>query len=164
MEIISFHSFHVEVEVIACLLSPFSPVWLFATLWTIALQVPLFWGFSRQEYWSGFPFPPAGDIPNPGTCISWIGRLTLYLWVTSKDQLSNCVHVIKTDFGDGGTIMSLFLFVNWFVYIYYNEHMLFIIRKKVKILQMLFKSRLLARFLNTWNKIFHCEEKRASYN
>ena len=29
-------------------------------------QVPLFMGFSRQEYWSGLPFPPAGGLPNPG--------------------------------------------------------------------------------------------------
>ena len=33
----------------------------------MALQAPLFMGFSRQEYWSGLPCPPPGDIPNPGT-------------------------------------------------------------------------------------------------
>ena len=38
----------------------------FATPWTIARQAPLSMRFSRQEYWSGFPFPPPGDIPNPG--------------------------------------------------------------------------------------------------
>ena len=38
----------------------------FATPWTIALQVPMSMGFSRQEYWSGFPFPSAGHLPNPG--------------------------------------------------------------------------------------------------
>ena len=37
-----------------------------ATPWTIARQVPLSMGFSRQEYWSGLPFPPLGDLPNPG--------------------------------------------------------------------------------------------------
>ena len=37
-----------------------------ATPWAVAFQAPLFMGFSRQEYWSGFPFPPPGDIPNPG--------------------------------------------------------------------------------------------------
>jgi len=36
------------------------------TLWTVALQAPLFMGFSRQEYWSGLTFPPPGDLPNPG--------------------------------------------------------------------------------------------------
>ena len=39
---------------------------LFVTLWTVAHQAPLSTGFSRQEYWSGLPFPPPGDLPNPG--------------------------------------------------------------------------------------------------
>jgi len=39
---------------------------LFATPWTIALQAPLSIGFSRQEYWSGLPFPAPGDLPDPG--------------------------------------------------------------------------------------------------
>ena len=38
----------------------------FATLQTVALQAPLSVGFSRQEYWSGLPFPPSGNLPNPG--------------------------------------------------------------------------------------------------
>ena len=36
------------------------------TLWTIAHQAPLFMGFFRQEYWSELPFPPPGDLHNPG--------------------------------------------------------------------------------------------------
>ena len=44
----------------------FSPVQLFVTAWTVACQVPLSMGFSRQEYWSGLPFLPPGDLPNPG--------------------------------------------------------------------------------------------------
>ena len=43
-----------------CMLSHFSCVQLFATLWTVALQAPLSLGFSRQEYWSGLPGPPPG--------------------------------------------------------------------------------------------------------
>ena len=39
---------------------------LFATLWTAAHQVPLSMEFSRQEYWSGLPFPSPGDLPDPG--------------------------------------------------------------------------------------------------
>ena len=39
---------------------------LFAALWTVAHQAPLSMGLSRQEYWSGLPFPPPGDLPNPG--------------------------------------------------------------------------------------------------
>ena len=42
-----------------------SHVQLFATLWTVAYQAPPSMGFSRQEYWSGLPFPSPGDLPNP---------------------------------------------------------------------------------------------------
>ena len=40
---------------------------LFAILWTGARQAPLSMGFSRQEYWSGWPHPSPGDLPDPGT-------------------------------------------------------------------------------------------------
>ena len=43
-----------------------SHAWLFATLWIVAHQAPLSMGFSRQEYWSGLPFPSPGNLPNPG--------------------------------------------------------------------------------------------------
>ena len=43
-----------------------SRVQLFATPWTVARQAPLSIGFSRQEYWSGLPFPSPGDLPKPG--------------------------------------------------------------------------------------------------
>ena len=43
-----------------------SRVWLFKTLWTVACQASLSMGFSRQHYWSELPFPPPGDLPNPG--------------------------------------------------------------------------------------------------
>ena len=48
------------------MLSCFSCVQLFATLWTVAHQAPLSMGFSSQEYWSGLPYPPPGDFPNSG--------------------------------------------------------------------------------------------------
>ena len=56
------------VCVCACtrVLSSFSHVLLFATLWTINYQDPLSKGFFRQEYWSGLPCPPPGDFFNPG--------------------------------------------------------------------------------------------------
>ena len=38
----------------------------FATPWTVAHQAPLSMGFSRQQYWSGLPFHPPGDLPDPG--------------------------------------------------------------------------------------------------
>ena len=46
------------------MLSHFSRVWLFVILWTVAHQAPLSMEFSRQEYWSGLPFPPPGDLPD----------------------------------------------------------------------------------------------------
>ena len=43
-----------------------SHVWLFATPWTVSYKAPLSMEFSRQEYWSGLPFPSPGDLPDPG--------------------------------------------------------------------------------------------------
>ena len=43
-----------------------SRVPLFVTPWTVAYQAPQSMGFSRQEYWSGLPFPSPWDLPNPG--------------------------------------------------------------------------------------------------
>ena len=48
---------------VVCLVSC---VWLFGTSCSVACQAPLSMGFSRQEYWSGLPCPPPGDLPNPG--------------------------------------------------------------------------------------------------
>ena len=51
----------------------FSHFLLFATPWTVAHQAPPSMGFSRQEHWSGLPFPPPGDLPNariePKSCL-----------------------------------------------------------------------------------------------
>ena len=58
---------------------------LFVTPWTIAHQGPLSMGFSRQEYWSGLPFPPPGDLPNPGSKLSLLHcRHILYLGATRE--------------------------------------------------------------------------------
>ena len=48
------------------LLLLFRCVWLFETPWTVARQAPLSMGFSRQEYWSGLPFPSPRNLPDPG--------------------------------------------------------------------------------------------------
>ena len=50
----------------ACVLNHLSHVQLFVTPWTVACQAPLSMGFSRQEYWSGWPCPLPGDFPSPG--------------------------------------------------------------------------------------------------
>ena len=49
-----------------CVLSRFSRVQLFVTPWIVAQEAPLSMGFYRQEYWSGWPCPLPGDLPDPG--------------------------------------------------------------------------------------------------
>ena len=48
------------------MLSRFSNVPLFVTLWSVACQTPLSMGFPRQEYWNELPCPSSGDLPDPG--------------------------------------------------------------------------------------------------
>ena len=50
---------HLRAQLLSC-------VWLFAAPWSVVHQVPLSRGFPKQEYWSELPFPPPGDLPNPG--------------------------------------------------------------------------------------------------
>ena len=61
-----------------CMLSCFSHVWLFVTLWTVTCLAPLFMGFSRHEYLGGLPCPPTEDLPDPeiepASYVSCIGR------------------------------------------------------------------------------------------
>ena len=60
-----------------------SSVRLFATPWTVAYQASQSMGFSRQEYWSGVPFPSPGDLPDPG-----IEPLSPALQIRSDQSLS----------------------------------------------------------------------------
>ena len=57
---------HTRLSTHALEVKSLSRVRLFATPCTAAYQAPLSMGFSRQEYWSGLPFPSPGDLPNPG--------------------------------------------------------------------------------------------------
>ena len=63
-------------------------VLVFATPWTIAHQDPLSIGFSRQEYWSGLPFPFPGDLPDPGIKLEsptfWPNVLTKIFALTGR--------------------------------------------------------------------------------
>ena len=62
--------------------------WLFANLWTVALQGPQYMGFSRQEYWSRLPCPPPKDLPNsgiePSSPMSPAFRQIVYCWATGE--------------------------------------------------------------------------------
>ena len=59
MSLIILQCAYVCAQLLSC-------VGLFATPWTVACQAPLSKGFSRQEYWSGLPFPTLGDLPDSG--------------------------------------------------------------------------------------------------
>ena len=97
------------INIYVCVLSQSYP--LSAIPWTAAHWVPLSMGFSRQEYWSGLPFLPVGDLPNPVieppiSCVSYAGRQTLplrhlrspyiyiytyiYIYVTLKQSMKTC--------------------------------------------------------------------------
>ena len=70
---------YLYICVIVCVKS-LSCVQLFATPWTGAHQVPLSMGFSRQEYWSGLPFPTPEDLPDQGSNLDLLHcRQILYL-------------------------------------------------------------------------------------
>ena len=58
----------------------FSCVQLFATPRTVARQTPLSMGFSRQEHWSGLPFPPPRDLHDPGIEPVSLGRICSSSW------------------------------------------------------------------------------------
>ena len=69
----------------------------FATPWTVEGQVPLSTGFPRQEYWSGLPFPPPGDLPNSGIepgSPALVGRF-FTIWAT-REEVQNMESVLKT--------------------------------------------------------------------
>ena len=70
------------------MLSPFSSVQPLGTPCIVARQAPLSMEFSKQEYWSGLPYPPPGDLPDPGiepmSHVSCIGR-----WVMECHSKSN---------------------------------------------------------------------------
>ena len=63
----------------------------FETPWTVAHQAPLFMGFSRQEYWSGLPFPSPGDLPSPGIEPTFPELVGGFFLTTEPPE--NCSHV-----------------------------------------------------------------------
>ena len=82
-----------------------SHVLLFATPWTIGCQAPLSMEFSRQEYWSQLPFPPPGDLPDPGIKPQppVLGAWNLYHWITRAVPK----HLKNTCFDPSGSLMTL---------------------------------------------------------
>ena len=84
-----------------------SRVRLFATSWTVAYQAPPSVGFSRQEYWSGLPFPSPGDLSNPGikprdqTQVSRIASRRFTILATREDSKD----IIKNSDLGGATVV-----------------------------------------------------------
>ena len=82
-----------------------SCVTFFATLWTVACQAPLSMGFSRQEYWSGLPFLPPGDLPNlvielaspalraDSLLLSHRGSQYIYIYIHTHTYIHICVYI-----------------------------------------------------------------------
>ena len=83
----------------------FSRVRLFATPWTVAHQAPLSMGFSRQEYWSGLPFPSPGHLPDPG-----IKPRSPSLWADALTSQPQGWSIVKK---------CCLLFLGKFVFIYF---------------------------------------------
>ena len=86
-----------QLSDVISLLSRFSRVQLFATPRTVAHQVPLSMGFSRQESRSGLPFPPPGDLPDPRdrtqvSCVSCMSRRVLFHWATWETCVFGKLH------------------------------------------------------------------------
>ena len=85
----------------ACMLSCFSCVQLCDPM-NIACQAPLSMGFSRQEYWSGLPFPPQGIFPIQGLILHLLQLLhcwqILYLWATGEAHLMFIEHLLYASF------------------------------------------------------------------
>ena len=82
------------IKLYACVINHSSPVQLCVTLSTVACQAPMSMGFSRQEYWSGLPCPPPGDLPNPGikpvslqfSSVQWLSHVQLFAtpWTAAR--------------------------------------------------------------------------------
>ena len=74
----------------------------FVTIWTGVFQASLSMGFPRQEYWSEFPWPPPGDLPDPGMNLSvlhWqVGSLPLSLQGSAPSSLTDTIKKKKIIF------------------------------------------------------------------
>ena len=115
--------FHFSVT--AFMLSCLSHVRLFATLWTVACLAPLSRGFSRQEYWSGLPLPPPGDLPNlkiepaslmsPALAGGFFTTSAIIIYYVAKNQKLSQHTLLVTGLKKGGGA---------FIHFWWNETMI----------------------------------------
>ena len=73
------------------------------TLWTVACQAPLSVGFFRQEYWSGLPFPPPGDLPGPAIELRSPGLAGRFFTAEPPGKLNQLYSNIKEETQDTKT-------------------------------------------------------------
>ena len=97
LSIVAFFNIYLKIKQLQrdqcmCVLSCFSHVRFFVTLWTVACQAPLSMGFSRQEYWSGLPCSLPGDLPDQG---SNPHLLCLLHWQAGSLPLGLCMDRVK---------------------------------------------------------------------
>ena len=89
-----------------------SHVQLFATPWTVAHQAPLSTGFSRQEYWSGLPFPSPGDLPDPGIQPTSLASPALVGgFCTTEPPAHKSIHILQ-EYKQKGNLNAL----EWWVF------------------------------------------------
>ena len=89
-----------------------SHVQLFATPWTVAHQAPLSTGFSRQEYWSGLPFPSPGDLPDPGSQPTSLASPALVGgFCTTEPPTHKSIHILQ-EYKQKGALNAL----EWWVF------------------------------------------------
>ena len=89
------------------------PVWLFATLWTIACQAPLFMGISRQEDWSRLPFPSLEDLPN--SAMEWMSPVLQADSLSSEPQINSIIIVYNKI--NNRVLVVLYLYYYYLIYL-----------------------------------------------
>ena len=65
------------------------------SLWTVAQQAPLTMGFSRQEFWSGLPFPSPGDLPDPGIELASLALASRFFIIVPLWKPKTHAHMVK---------------------------------------------------------------------
>ena len=146
------------------LLSHFTCVWLFEILWTIAHQALLSMGFSRQEYWSGLPFPSPGDLPKPENeprshilqadsilelYINEILLKVLHAWLLSLSTNISVIFLFVVDINSFSFFISELHFVVW---IYHKFNIL--VASNLRQLWTKLLCSFLCKFLQTYILIY----------
>ena len=84
-----------------------SHIWLFVTPWTVAHQAPPSMEFSRQEYWSGLPFPSPGDLPNSGIEPGSPALQADTLWLRGETKVQTTTLFLRDLYENWGTELLL---------------------------------------------------------